>query len=252
MSAVLSELTSIGSSILSNVLKPVPQGLIGTIPVQATFEETGTDLVTITDHPVEAGAQISDHAYYRPAELMMRCGWSNSSAANLVGAVSSLFSSGGVSQFAGLSQLSSLFGGSSAPPTSGGGMSVSDYVSGIYTQLLSLQQSLQPFSVTTSIRQYTNMMFASLVLTRDQKTSQALMVAATFRQVIIVNTVTTTLAPIANLASPANNAETVALGPQSAVPNAAPAPGGAVSPNAWPEGSDEAAGIFEPGEEPPT
>lgn len=228
MSAVASELFGIGASILGNVLQPVPQGLIGDIPVQATFEETSTDLVTVTDHPVEAGAQISDHAYYRPAELRMHCGWSNASAAGLVGAVSALFSGGGLSQFAGLSALDG-----SAPPISGGGMSVSDYVSSVYTQLLSLQQSLQPFSVTTSIRQYTNMMLTSLVLTRDHKTSQALMVTASFRQVIIVNTVSTTLAPIANLATPANNAETVNLGQQSAIAGASPAPGGSPGPQAW-------------------
>lgn len=231
MSAVASELFGIGASILSNVLHPVPQGLIDTIAVQATFEETSTDMVTVTDHPVEAGAQISDHAYYRPAELRMHCGWSNSSATSLVGAVSTLFSGGGLSQFAGLSQLDG-----SAPPVSGGGMSVSDYVSSIYTQLLSLQQSLQPFTVTTSIRQYTNMMLTSLVLTRDQKTSQALMVTASFRQVIIVNTVSTVLAPIANMASPASNAETVTLGPQAAVSGASPAPGGSAPPSTWADG----------------
>lgn len=254
MSAVLSELVGIGSSILGNVLKPVPQGMIGSIAVQATFEETGTDTVTVTDHPVEAGAQISDHAYYRPAELTMHCGWSNSassgSSVNSLGdAVSNLFSGGGLSQFAGLSGLTGLFGGSAPPPTSGGGMSVSDYVSGIYTQLLHLQQSLQPFTVTTSIRQYANMMFASLALNRDQKTSQALMVTATFRQVILVSTTTVTQAPLANQANPASNADTVNTGDQSVTPNASPAPGGAAPPPTWPEGSDEAQGIFAPGEE---
>ena len=232
MSAIASEVLGVTSSILGNLLNAVPHGLIGDISVQATFEETGTDLVTVTDHPVESGVQISDHAYYRPAELMMRCGWSNSSA-NLVGAASSLFSGGGLSQFSNLSQAGGLFGGSKAPST-GGTMSVSDYVSGIYTQLLNLQQSLQLFAVTTSIRQYTNMLFTSLVLTRDQKTSQALMVAASFRQVITVSTVTTVLAPIANMTTPANNAETVNRGPQSAISGASPAPGGAAPPSTWP------------------
>lgn len=228
MSAIASSLFGTAASILSNALQPVPQGLIDTIPVQATFEETGTDLVTVTDHPVEAGAHITDHAYYRPAELRMQCGWSNSSPNALVGAVQNLFSGGGLAQFAGLSQLDG-----SAPPVSGGGMSVSDYVSDIYSQLLSLQQSLQPFTVTTSIRRYANMVFASLTVTRDQKTSQALMVTASFRQVIIVNTVTTTLAPIANLANPASNASTVTLGPQSVASGAAPAPGGNPGPENW-------------------
>lgn len=233
MSIGISQLVGVGASILGNVLQPVPQGLIANIAVQATFEETSTDLVAITEHPVEAGAQISDHAYYRPAELTMHCGWSNSasssSAVNSLGyAASNLFSGGGLSQFAGLSGLSSN------PPTSGGGMSVSDYVSGIYSQLLHLQQSLQPFSVTTSVRQYTNMMFVSLAVTRDQKTSQALMVTATFKQVIIVSTTTVTQTAIANQPNAASTSDTVTLGDVAPSLNASPAPGGAAPPTTWP------------------
>jgi hypothetical protein len=230
VSAVLTELVGAGSSILSNILTVIPKGSIGGIAVQATLEETSTDSVTVTDHPVEAGAQISDHAFYRPAELVMRCGWSNSSPSNLISAVSSLFSGGGASQFAGLAQLT---GQTASVAVSGGGMSISDYVSGVYAQLLSLQQSLQPFTVVTSIRQYTNMVMTSLALTRDQKTYQALMVTATMRQVIIVNTVSTTLAPMANQATPANTAEPLGLGQQNAISGATPSPGGSVNPVNW-------------------
>lgn len=226
MSAVLN-LLGAASSVLSNVLTVIPQGQIGGIAIPATLEEVSTDLVTVTDHPVESGAEISDHAYYRPAQLVMRCGWSNSSGFNLQSSVSSLFSGGGQSLFAGL-------GLSSSPPSSGGGMSVSDFVSDIYTQLLALQQSLVPFTVVTSIRQYTNMMLTSLAVTRDQKTSQALMVTAAMRQVIIVSTSSTSLASAQNQATPANTAETISQGPQQLLSNATPAPGGSVSPLNWP------------------
>lgn len=221
MSSVLSALVGVGSSILSNVLTVIPQGNIGGIVVPATLEETSTDLVNVTDHPVEAGAEISDHAYYRPAELVMRCGWSNSSTFTLESAVSSLFSGGGIASFA-----ATVFGQN--PPVSGGGMSISDFVSGIYSQLLSLQQSLVPFTVVTSIRQYTNMIMTSLVLTRDKKTSQALMVTVSMRQVIIVSTVSTTLASLANQALPSNTAETLPVGPQNLIANSTPSPGGAL------------------------
>jgi len=40
-----------------------------------TIEESHMDEVVITEHPVEVGAQISDHAFKRPAELTVRCGW---------------------------------------------------------------------------------------------------------------------------------------------------------------------------------
>jgi hypothetical protein len=231
MSAVISQVIGVGSSLIGNLLTVIPKGSIGGIDIQATLEETFDDTVNITDHPVEAGAEISDHAYYKPSNLTMRCGWSNSSAQNLVGAVTNLFTGGGLSQFAGLSGLSNLtglpgLGGSSSPTVSGGGMTVSDYVSGIYSQLLSLQQSLQPFTVLTSIRQFTNMMMTSLSLTRDHKTSQALMVTVTMRQVIIVNTQATTLPPTQNMANPQNTALQIVTGQQSLLPGIIPSPGG--------------------------
>ena len=241
MSAIISELVGIGASVLSNVLTVIPQGQFipaggGTINIPATFEETMTDLVTVTDHPVEAGAQISDHAYYRPAELTMHCGWSNSSSFSLQSAASSLFSGGGISSFA-----STIFGQN--PPVSGGGMTVSDFVSGIYSQLLALQQSLVPFTVVTSIRQYTNMMMTLLTVTRDKKTSQALMVTATMRQVIIVSTSTATLPLLANQQLPQLSAEDTFLGPQNLTSDVSPSPGGSPGPTEWPPGSDEAAGV---------
>lgn len=233
MSAVITQALGIGASLVGNLLQVIPQGQIGGIDIQATLEEVMTDTVHVTDHPVEAGAEVSDHAYYRPAELTLRCGWSNSSAANLVGAVSNLFSGGGLSQFAGLSNgLSSLaglpgLGGNNSPPVSGGGMTVSDYVSGIYSQLLSLQQALTPFTVLTSIRQYTNMMITSLALTRDHRTSQALMCTVTMRQVIIVSTQATSTPPAQNMQAPQNNAALVVTGQQSLFSGQAVNPGGA-------------------------
>lgn len=44
------------------------------------FEEIHRDELIITQHPVEKGAAITDHAFKRPAELEMRVGWSDSTA----------------------------------------------------------------------------------------------------------------------------------------------------------------------------
>jgi len=52
-----------------------PQGY-GFSP-EVTIEEDAEDLLEITQHPVEQGAAITDHAYKRPAELRMRIGWSD-------------------------------------------------------------------------------------------------------------------------------------------------------------------------------
>lgn len=51
---------------------------IGGIEPDVTVEETGRDTTFITNHPVERGATISDHAFMMPAEVEMRVGWSDS------------------------------------------------------------------------------------------------------------------------------------------------------------------------------
>ena len=53
---------------------------IGQIYADVTVEEGHRDEVIITQHPVEGGGVITDHAYKRPAELEIKCGFSNSSA----------------------------------------------------------------------------------------------------------------------------------------------------------------------------
>jgi len=178
---------------LDTILNNIPQGNIGGIPIQVTIEEIATDTLEVTDHPVELGAQITDHSFKRPSEIIMRCGWSNSSVGAALGAVESLFSSGSLSG--------------------------SDFVHSVYSQLIGLQEKRRPFLLVSSMKQYPNMLIRSISLTRDKDTSQALMVTATMREVIIVSTQSATLAPIANQALPASTAEVVNAGPQQLIPS---------------------------------
>lgn len=48
-----------------------PRRAIGEFTGFITFDETGTDKVTLTKHPVQQGATISDHAYKEPTLLTM-------------------------------------------------------------------------------------------------------------------------------------------------------------------------------------
>jgi hypothetical protein len=59
------------------ITHPNPR-IIGTIIPDIVVEEIGHDQLQITEFPVESGAPISDHAYKRPPEIIMRCGFSNS------------------------------------------------------------------------------------------------------------------------------------------------------------------------------
>jgi hypothetical protein len=56
---------------------------IGGIVAQVTIEEREHDELVITEHPVEQGAHINDHAYKRPAEVTIKAGWSASGAGDL-------------------------------------------------------------------------------------------------------------------------------------------------------------------------
>lgn len=49
---------------------------IGGIIAEVTLEETHRDDITVTEHPVEQGAPIGDHAFKRPVEVTIRVGWS--------------------------------------------------------------------------------------------------------------------------------------------------------------------------------
>lgn len=53
---------------------------IGSIIPDVVVEETYEDRLAITQHPVESGATVSDHAYMQPRAVEMRIGWSDSSA----------------------------------------------------------------------------------------------------------------------------------------------------------------------------
>jgi hypothetical protein len=151
---------------------------------QVTVEEDHEDELAITEHPVEQGAAITDHAYKRPAELRVRVGWSQS---------------GGL-------------------PTNNAASDVAQ----IYEQILTLQSSRRPFPVYTGKRAYNNMLVASLRVHTDSKLETTLLADISFKQILLVNTQTISgtgqgstaavnTAPV-NLASPSSNQPAVQMG----------------------------------------
>jgi len=206
MSANITEVLIQGRA-FPNVLALPRSTRIGELEVETTIEESHTDDLEITSHPVERGSEISDHSYRRPSEVVLTCGWSNASLKALIGIVTGFFA--------------------------GGTMSKGDYVSGIYSQLLKLQQSRQPFSLSTGLRTYDNMLLRSLNVTRDATTSHVLMVKAICREVILVSTQSVEgLPPKEAQADPASTAAVESLGNVQPI-TGFPAPGGTVTPNDW-------------------
>jgi|SRR5215471_2196404 len=157
---------------------------IGGLYAQVTIDEQHTDEVQITDHPVEAGAPISDHAFARPQQIAITAGWSKATAFDL------------------------------------------SAESGVYGLLLSLQTSFQPFDIYTGKRHYKNMLIERLAVTTDQHNEFTLVANIVCRQVIIVNTTSTTVAGKSDqnadqtdpekTATPKGNGETPTKTPSSA------------------------------------
>lgn len=143
--------------------------IAGIIP-DVTIEEKHLDEMVITDHPVERGSNISDHAFKQPESVTIQFGWSDSSNllnGVLAGAMSVLQ---GGSMFDGLQSLND-----------------------IYEKLLEMQASAEIFDVGTGRREYTDMIIKSLAVTTNVETEAALICTAVFRKVNIVETQTAQL-----------------------------------------------------------
>jgi hypothetical protein len=56
---------------------------IGGIVAQVTIQEQERDELTVTEHPVEQGAPIHDHAFKRASEITIKAGWSAAWAGDL-------------------------------------------------------------------------------------------------------------------------------------------------------------------------
>lgn len=165
--------TAIGGEIISAFFSPKRSISSSVVSFQAyvTLEERHHDELVITDHPVEQGAAISDHAYKKPAEVTLTLAWSNSS----------------------LSAITSF--------------QLSDYNRFVYKQLQTLQASRTPFDLSTGKRRYQNMLIHSLDTTTDAKTENSLIITLHCREVIIVQTTATTLQPAANMTDPQKTAQ---------------------------------------------
>lgn len=187
------------ADIFSGLITVRPARTLGAIQAQCTLEERHQDDLVITDHPVEQGAQITDHAYKRPAEVSLRYGWNGAGLAQLVGSINPL------------------------QPDLPNGDSIVD----TYQKLLELQASRIPFEILTGKRRYSNMLIKSLATTTDEKTENVLFINATCREVLIVQTQATTLPPKTSQKTPKKTAGTSKAGLKQLKP-ATPSPGGSV------------------------
>ena len=120
----------------------------GIMEAQVVVDEDHEDDLDITQHPVQGGAVIHDHAFKRPATVRCRMGWSNAYIFD----------------------------------TDWGN------VRSVYEKILRLQARRIPFTVFTGKRVYQNMLVASLRTHTDQKLEYTLMADVEFREIVLVGT----------------------------------------------------------------
>lgn len=141
------------------------------------ISEKHSDSSEITEHPVQVpggeGFTVSDHTFDRPSEVTMEIGFAGGGSLNDGFDTSSMF------------DIST-------------GLKLGSSPREIYQQLLDLKASKKPFDVITGKRDYKNMLIRAIEVTTDNTSENVLMVVLTLRQVIIVETKKTTVAPVEN------------------------------------------------------
>lgn len=137
---------------------------IGVIIPSVVVSEKHSDTLEITEHPVEIGAAVADHAYKRPSEVVMEIGFAGG---------------GSLLDFADTSKI---------------GLSLGLSPQETYQELLNLQSSRIPFDVVTGKRLYSNMLIRALEVTTDRTTENVLSAVLTLREVLISQTQQVTVA----------------------------------------------------------
>ncbi|MDL2289128.1 hypothetical protein LJC32_07145 [Oscillospiraceae bacterium OttesenSCG-928-F05] len=129
---------------------------VGGLYFDAILKTDHTSKITATDHPVESGANITDHAYVEPDEISVEIGVSDSAIE------------------------AGSFGTGARSITA-------------FQALRKLQQSRQPFTVVTRLHTYKNMLISSISAPDDFSTMNALKAVIMMREIIIVSTQTVTV-----------------------------------------------------------
>lgn len=184
---------------------------------QATIEEHHLDELEVTDHPVEIGAPITDHAYKRPAELTLHLGWSNSpsTSSGLIGSALAVAATQNPT-IAKAATAVSIAGSLGNLGSTLNGADISQ-IQAIYRSLLALQSNRALFDVFTGKRQYIGMVCRSLRTETSAQTATSLPITMLCKQIILVNTQLLAI-PAANCSNPAANASPVNKGTQTLIP----------------------------------
>lgn len=152
------------------------------------ISEKHSDTLEITEHPVEVGAAVADHAYKKPSEVTMEVGFAGG---------------GSLLDFADTSKI---------------GLSLSLSPQDTYLKLLELQASRIPFDVVTGKRLYSNMLIRALEVTTDKTSENVLAAVLTLREVLISQTQQITVADKTNMKEGASTSAVLNTGNKTTKP----------------------------------
>lgn len=158
---------------------------IGGYFFDAAFRTEHQTRLQITNHPVQGGANISDHAYMEPAVVTIEIGMSDANPAPLF---SQFTSSGNKSQSA-------------------------------FDALKMMQENRQPLDLSTRFRQYNNMLIESIVTSDDITTSTGMKATVTLKQIIMVDVpkVKTSARPQATIITSGGNPVATPVTPKTTI-----------------------------------
>lgn len=129
---------------------------IGGLFFDAIFSVSTSHTATITSHPVQNGANISDHMFVNPVTINMEIGMSDAMATMVQGQFTSAYSK-----------------------------SVS-----AYRELVKLQESRQPFTVLTRLNRYENMVIQGINVEDSAQYKNGLRASVNMQQIIMATVAT--------------------------------------------------------------
>lgn len=129
------------------------------------ISESHTDTVMVTSHPVDTGADISDHAVVEAAVVTCTFAWSDSSRL--------------INSALDRSILQGL-----------------ETTKDVYQKLLELKDARQPLRVSTGKRTYENMIITSLSTTSTVDTESAAIIEITFQEIFMAQAQTVSLSAL--------------------------------------------------------
>lgn len=130
----------------------------GTFAFDAVFNESHSVTANVTEHPLQTGAPISDHAYLNPVEIPISIGMSDAAT-----------------------ELGTIAGGSA------------DRSVTAYSKLLQLMASFEPVTLITRLTTYENMLITSIAADDDYTTQHALKATIIFKQIEVAEVSTVSI-----------------------------------------------------------